>query len=52
MDLDFTEEHEMLREMVRGVCAEYSPLEVVRELENDEKGRENKNPDPADIQRS
>ncbi len=38
MDLDFTEEHEMLREMVRGVCAEYSPLEVVRELENDEKG--------------
>jgi alkylation response protein AidB-like acyl-CoA dehydrogenase len=38
MDLDFTEEHEMLREMVRGVCAQYSPLEVVRELENDEKG--------------
>ena len=38
MDLDFTEEHEMLREMVRGVCAEYAPLEVVRELENDERG--------------
>jgi alkylation response protein AidB-like acyl-CoA dehydrogenase len=38
MDLDFTEEHEMLRDMVRGVCAQYSPLEVVRELENDEKG--------------
>ena len=38
MDLDFTEEHEMLREMVRGVCAEYAPLEVVRELENHEKG--------------
>ena len=38
MDLDFTEEHEMLREMVRGVCAEYSPLEVVRAFENDEKG--------------
>ena len=38
MDLDFTEEHEMLREMVRGVCAEYSPLEVVRALEDDEKG--------------
>jgi alkylation response protein AidB-like acyl-CoA dehydrogenase len=38
MDLDFTEEHDMLREMVRGVCAEYSPLEVVRALENDEKG--------------
>ena len=38
MDLDFTEEHEMLREMVRGVCAEYSPLEVVRALEDDAKG--------------
>jgi alkylation response protein AidB-like acyl-CoA dehydrogenase len=38
MDLDFTEEHEMLRDMVRGVCTEYSPLEVVRELENDERG--------------
>ena len=38
MDLDFTEEHEMLREMVRGVCAEYAPLEVVRALENDERG--------------
>ncbi len=38
MDLDFTEEHEMLRDMVRGVCAQYSPLEVVRALENDERG--------------
>jgi len=38
MDLDFTEEHEMLREMARGVLAEYSPLEVVRELEGDSKG--------------
>ncbi len=38
MDLDFTEEHEMLREMARGVLAEYSPLEVVREFENDERG--------------
>ena len=38
MDMDFTEEHEMLRDMVRGVCAEYSPLEVVRECENDERG--------------
>lgn len=38
MDLDFTEEHEMLREMVRGVCAEYAPLEVVRAVENDAKG--------------
>ena len=38
MDLDFTEEHEMLRDMVRGVCAKYAPLEVVRALEDDEKG--------------
>lgn len=38
MDLDFTEEHDMLRDMVRGVCAEYAPLELVRELENDEQG--------------
>ncbi|MBJ22189.1 MAG: acyl-CoA/acyl-ACP dehydrogenase [bacterium] len=38
MDLDFTEEHEMLREMVRGVCAEYAPLEVIRDLEDDAKG--------------
>jgi len=38
MDLDFSEEQEMLREMVRGVCNEYSPIEVVRELEDDPKG--------------
>ncbi len=38
MDLDFTDEHEMLREMVRAVCAEYAPLEVVRALEDDETG--------------
>ncbi len=35
MDLDFTDEQEMLRELVRGVCADLSPLEVVRELEDD-----------------
>ena len=38
MDLDFSEEQEMLREMVRGVCAEYSPIEIVRELEDDPRG--------------
>ncbi len=38
MDLDFTEEQEMLREMVRGVCAEYAPLEVVRKMEDDAVG--------------
>ena len=30
MDLEFTQEQEMLREMVRGVCAELAPMEVVR----------------------
>ena len=38
MDLDFSEEQEMLREMVRGVCAEYAPLDVVREMEDDATG--------------
>ena len=38
MDLDFSEEQEMLREMVRGVCAEYASIEVVREFEDDPKG--------------
>ena len=38
MDLDFSDEQEMLRDMVRGVCAEYSPVSVVREAEDDPKG--------------
>jgi alkylation response protein AidB-like acyl-CoA dehydrogenase len=38
MDLDFSEEQNMLRDMVRSVCAEHSPLEVVREMENHPKG--------------
>jgi alkylation response protein AidB-like acyl-CoA dehydrogenase len=38
MDLDFSEEQQMLREMVRGVCNEYSPLEVVRQMEDDPTG--------------
>jgi alkylation response protein AidB-like acyl-CoA dehydrogenase len=38
MDLDLTDEQEMLREMVRGVCSTYSPLTVVRELEDDPTG--------------
>ena len=38
MDLDFSEEQEMLREMVRGVCAEHSPIEVVRQCEDDAVG--------------
>jgi alkylation response protein AidB-like acyl-CoA dehydrogenase len=35
MDLDFTEEQEMLREMVRNFCTAYSPLDTVRALEDD-----------------
>jgi len=38
MDLDFTEEQDMLRELVRGVGAAYSPPEVVRDLEDDPGG--------------
>ncbi|MCY4494030.1 MAG: acyl-CoA/acyl-ACP dehydrogenase [Acidimicrobiaceae bacterium] len=38
LDLDFTEEQEMLREMVRGVCAQLSPIDTVRELEDDPDG--------------
>ncbi len=38
MDLDFSEEQEMLREMTRGVLSEYSPVEVVRKMEDDPKG--------------
>ena len=38
LDLDFTQEQDMLRDMVRGLCAELSPLERVRELEDDPDG--------------
>jgi len=38
MDLKFSEEQEILREMVRGVCREYAPLEIVRECEDDATG--------------
>lgn len=38
LDLDFTDEQEMLRQMVRGVCAQHSPVEVVRALEDDPVG--------------
>jgi alkylation response protein AidB-like acyl-CoA dehydrogenase len=38
VDLDFTEEQEMLRTMVRGVCASYCPLDTVRSLEDDPAG--------------
>jgi alkylation response protein AidB-like acyl-CoA dehydrogenase len=35
LDLAFNAEQEMLRETVRGVCANASPLSIVRELEDD-----------------
>jgi alkylation response protein AidB-like acyl-CoA dehydrogenase len=38
MDLDFSEEQIMLREMVRGVCASGASLDMVRELEDDPRG--------------
>ena len=38
LDLDFTEEQEMLRDMVRGLCAQLSPVDTVRELEDDPNG--------------
>ena len=38
MDLDFTQEQELLRDMVRGVCAELAPLSVVRAMEDDPTG--------------
>lgn len=38
MDLDFSEEQEMLRELARGVCAEHAPLAAVRAAENDPVG--------------
>lgn len=38
IDLDFSAEQDMLRDMVRGVCAEHAPLEIVRSLEDDPVG--------------
>ena len=38
MDLDFSEEQIMLRDMVRGLVNEYAPIEVVREMEDDPNG--------------
>lgn len=38
LDLDFSQEQEMLRETVRGVCSAKCPLKVVRELEDEPVG--------------
>jgi len=38
MDLDFTEEQQMIVDMTRAMLEEHSPVEVVRETEDDPKG--------------
>ena len=38
MDLELTEEQQLLRETVRGLCARHAGLDVVRQLENDPVG--------------
>jgi alkylation response protein AidB-like acyl-CoA dehydrogenase len=38
MDLDFTEEQQLLRETVRRVCEEHAPISVVRAMEDDATG--------------
>ena len=38
MDLDFTEEHGILRDMVRALCAGHATVEVVRAFEDDARG--------------
>jgi alkylation response protein AidB-like acyl-CoA dehydrogenase len=38
VDLDLSEEQQMLREMVRGVCSSYADLTVVRKMEDDPTG--------------
>jgi alkylation response protein AidB-like acyl-CoA dehydrogenase len=35
MELDFTPEQDLLRDTVRGVCAKYAGLDVVRQMEDD-----------------
>jgi alkylation response protein AidB-like acyl-CoA dehydrogenase len=35
MDLDFSEEQDMLRDLVRGVCGTYASVETVRAVEDD-----------------
>ncbi|MCU0269649.1 MAG: acyl-CoA/acyl-ACP dehydrogenase [Acidimicrobiales bacterium] len=38
MDFDLTEEQDMLRDVVRGVCSSYAGLDVVRAMEDDPVG--------------
>ena len=38
MDLEFTEEQQLMRDMTRTMLAEHCPIEVVRQMEDDPKG--------------
>ena len=38
MNLDFSEEQQMLRDTIRRLCEEHAPIEVVRQLEDDPTG--------------
>ncbi len=38
LNLDFTEEQDMLRDMVRGLCSQYASTEAIREAEDDATG--------------
>src|SRR5258706_16277029 len=38
MDLDFTEEQHLMRDMSRAMLAEHCPIDVVRSMEDDSKG--------------
>ena len=38
MDLEFSEEQQLLRETVRRLCSEHAPLDVVRQMEDDATG--------------
>src|SRR3954452_2293000 len=38
MDLELTDEQQLLRETVRGLCTRHAGLDVVRQLENDDVG--------------
>jgi len=38
MDLELSEEQQMIQDMTRGLLQEHCPLEVVRQMENDPKG--------------
>jgi len=38
MDLDFSEEQEILRDMARSLCSEHATVDLVRSMENDPRG--------------